>query len=111
MNTAKIIQKLWNYYKDISIDPITNSESFKYKTSITGKTADDGNTKEVEFSVPLKHLSNFCRVLDMSLINCELSLTLTRSKMCVLTNMTTRAAERDNPGINPPIDATADTKL
>ena len=40
-------------------DPITNSESFKYKTSIKGKTANDGNTKEIEFSIPLTHLSNF----------------------------------------------------
>ena len=56
---------------------MTNSESFKYKTNITGKTANDGNTKEVELSVPLKHLSNFGRTIDMPLINCEVSLTLT----------------------------------
>ena len=49
----------WNYYKDISTDLITDSKSFKYKTSITGKTTNDGNTKRVKFSVPLKYLSNF----------------------------------------------------
>ena len=76
-NYSKTSGTLWNYYKDISIDSITNSTSFKYKISITGKTANDGNTKEVEFSVPLKHLSNFWRILDMPLINCEVSLTLT----------------------------------
>ena len=27
----------WSYYKDISTDPITDSGSFKYKSSITGK--------------------------------------------------------------------------
>ena len=43
-NYSKTSGTLWNYYKDISTDPITNSESFKYKTSITGKTANDGNT-------------------------------------------------------------------
>ena len=76
-NYSKTSGTLWSYYKDISIDSITNSTSFKYKISITGKTANDGNTKEVEFSVPLKHLSNFWRILDMPLINCEVSLTLT----------------------------------
>ena len=88
-NYLKTSGTLWNYYKNISIDPITNAKSFKYKTSITRKTANNGNTKEVEFSVPLKHLSNFWRTLDMPLINCKVSLTLT----CVLTDMTTRAAE------------------
>ena len=34
---------------------------FKYKPSIIGKTAKDGNAKEVEFSVPLKNLSNIWR--------------------------------------------------
>ena len=34
---------------------------FKYKTSIIGKTAKDGNAKEVKFSVPLKNLSNIWR--------------------------------------------------
>ena len=49
----------WNYTRDISVDPIKSSEPFKYKASITGETAGNGNTKEVEFSVPLKNLSNF----------------------------------------------------
>ena len=58
-NYSKTSGTLWNYYKDISTDPIKNSKSFKYKTSITGKTANDRNKKDVEFSVPLKYLSNF----------------------------------------------------
>ena len=58
-NYSKTSGSLWTYYKDISTDPIIKSESFKYKTTIIGKTADDENTKEIEFSVPLKHLSNF----------------------------------------------------
>ena len=60
---------LWNYYKDEPIDPITNSESSKCKTSITWKTDADGDTKEAEFAVPLSHLSKFWRTLDMPLIN------------------------------------------
>ena len=81
---------LWNYDKDVSIDPITNSVSFKYKTSITGKTAIDGNTKEIEFPVSLKHLSNLWRTQDMPLISCEVSLTLNCSEDCVLADMTTQ---------------------
>ena len=67
-NYSKTSGSLWTYYKDIPVNPITNSESFKYKASITGKTADNGNTKEVEFSVQLKRPSNFWRTL-LPLIN------------------------------------------
>ena len=35
--------------------------------------------------VPLKHLSNFWRTLEMSLINCEVELILTWSAGCVIT--------------------------
>ena len=74
-NYSKTFGALWSYYKDILTDPITNSE---YKTSITGKTAIDGNKKEVfDFFVPLKHLRNFWRTLDLPLTNCEVCLTLT----------------------------------
>ena len=89
-NYSKTSGTLWNYYKYTSIDPITNSESFKYKTVLQEKPL--MNAKEVEFFVPLKHLCNFWRTLDRPLINCELSLTLTWSKYCVLTDITTRAA-------------------
>ena len=34
------------------------------------------STKEVEIAVPLKSLGNFWRTLDIPLINCEVSLTL-----------------------------------
>ena len=34
-------------------------------------------TKDVEIDIPLKDLSKFWRTLDMPLINCEVSLTLT----------------------------------
>ena len=48
-----------------------NSTSFKFKQKGTGSTEDDG-TRNVEIMVPLKHLSNFWRTLEMPLINCEL---------------------------------------
>ena len=63
----------WNYTRDIPVDTMTNSESFKYKISIIGKTADDDNTKEVEIPVPLKYLGNFWKTLDMPLIDNEVN--------------------------------------
>ena len=85
-NYSETSGTLWNYTRHISTDPITNSGSFKCKTSITGKTANDRNTKEAEFSVPLKYLSNFWKTLDIPLIDCEVSLTLTWSENCVKTD-------------------------
>ena len=38
--------------------------------------------------VPLKYLSNFWRTLEIPLVNCEVSLTLTWSPNCVITNST-----------------------
>ena len=73
-------------------------ESFKYKTSITGKRASNENTKDVEFYVPLKYLSNFWRTLDMPLINCEVNLILKWSKNYVLTDTATRDAD-PNPDL------------
>ena len=61
-NYLKVSRTLWKYCKFVSVDPITNSESFKYKTNIKGKRASDRNTKEVEVSVPLKHLSKFWKI-------------------------------------------------
>ena len=88
-NYSKTSGTLWNYTIDIPTDPITNSESFKYNTSITGKTGNDGNTKEVEFFVPLKHLSNFWKTLILTCL-----------KICVITDETTQDA---NPNANPPV--------
>ena len=73
------------YYKDDPNDNIENSESFKYKIKITGKTPDNGNTKDVEIIVPLKYLSNFWRTLEMLLIDFEVNLILAWSKDCVIT--------------------------
>ena len=134
----KTIGSFWNYYRDepnnpptdnYNADPITNSESFKYKSSITGITSnanndiEQGNTKakkNLKIVVSLKYLSTFWRKLDVFLINCEISLTLTWSKNCVLTDIKTQtaaAAQGGNPArerIDAPTNATfkiTDTKL
>ena len=84
VNYSKTSSKLWQYYRDDPNDTITESESFKYKIKITGKTSADGNTKDVNIAVPLKYLSNFWRTLEMPLINCEINLNLTCSEDCVI---------------------------
>ena len=144
-NYRKTTGSFWNYYRDepnhpplndddpptinYNADPKRNSESFKYKSSITGKTSNANNNSEqentkpkrnLEIVVPLKYLSNFWRSLDMPLINCEISLTLTWSENCVLTDIKTQtaaAAQGDNPArerIDAPTNAIftiTDTKL
>ena len=75
-NYSKTSGSLWQYYKDDPNDNITQSESFKSKIKITGKTPAAGNTKNVEIIVPLKYLSSFWRTLEMPLINCEVNLIL-----------------------------------
>ena len=67
---------------------MTQSESFKYKTKIRGKTSAAENTKDVKIAVPLKYLSKFWRTLEMPLINCEINLTLTWSESCVISSAT-----------------------
>ena len=87
-NYCKISGSLWQYYKDDPNDNLADSESFKSKVKITGKTPNNGNTKDVQIIVPLKYLRNFWRTLEMSLINCEVNLILTWSKDCLITNST-----------------------
>ena len=67
-------------------DNIAQSESFKSKIKIMGKTPAADNTKDVEIIVPLKYLSNFWRTLKITLINGEVNLILTWSSNCVISS-------------------------
>ena len=87
-NYWKTSGSLWQYYKDEPNDNLADSESFKSKVKITGKTPDDGNTKDVEIIVPLKYLSNYWRTPGIPPINCKVNLILTWSKDCVIINST-----------------------
>ena len=126
-NYRKTTGSLWNYYRD---EPnsgakrninysIKDSKPFNYKTSMTGKLEGSNVEKDdVEIVVPLKYLSIFWRTLDIPLINCEVSLTLTWFENCVITSKATGEADPDaDPvvtGINNPTNATfkiKDTKL
>ena len=64
-NYSKSSGSLWQYYKDDPNDHKADSESFKSKIKITGKTPEEGNTKDVEIVVPSKYLRNFWRTLEM----------------------------------------------
>ena len=85
---SKTSGSFWNYYR---VDTnggaggennnvyysLEDSKSFDYKTNIKEKLQGINRTKNVEVAVPLKHLSNFWRTLDIPLINCKVSLILT----------------------------------
>ena len=70
-NYRKATGSLWNYCKDEPSNPLSsNSESFKYKTRIVGKTPEDNDSlTNAKVVIPLKHLSNFWRALNIPLIN------------------------------------------
>ena len=79
--------------------------SFHYETSITGKLDGKNTEKEVEAFVPLKHLSNFQRTLDIPLINCEINFILASSENCVITSKATRDADLAVAAVNNPMNA------
>ena len=69
---------------------IGNSQSFKYKAALVGKTANhnDGKSfvKDTKIVVPLKYLSNFWRSLEMPLINCKVYFELNWIENCILSS-------------------------
>ena len=107
-NYRKTTGSLWNCYRFEPSSPLSsNSESFEYKTSFTGNTYNLGSgdadyyakkvgKNKTEIAIPLKHLRNFWRTLNIPLINCEIELILTQSENCALADVT--------PANNPPKD-------
>ena len=81
-------KSLWQYYRDEPNNNLADSESFKFKVKITGKTPAADNEKDVEIMVPLKYLSHFWRTLELPLINCKVNFILTWSSTCVISNST-----------------------
>ena len=110
---------LQNYYRNETSNgeegginySIKSSKSFDYKTSITGKLESNNVEKDdVEVVVPLTYLSNLWKILDIPLINCEISLNLTWSEDCVLTSKVTRDADSDaDPVVAGIINPTTET--
>ena len=54
----------WNETLNANRIP-NNFSSFKYKSSFTGNTENNGIKNSVKITVPLKYLSNFWRSLEM----------------------------------------------
>ena len=70
---------------------IDNSQSFKYKAALVGKTTDavnntNSSVKIAKIVVPLKYLSNFWRSLEMPSINCKVYLELNWIEDCILSS-------------------------
>ena len=77
-NYRKTTGSLWNYYRDEPSNLLSsNSESFKYKTSVTGNTYNAGvgeadydankvSKNKTEVVILLKHLNNFWRTFKCS---------------------------------------------
>ena len=87
-NCSKTSGSLWEFYRDERNNNLANSKPFKFEIKITGNTPANSNTKDVEIIVPLKHLRNFWKNLEMAFINCEINLILTWSPTYVITNST-----------------------
>ena len=85
-NYSDTSESLWQFKRDevpagnadLAID---NSQSFKYKAALLGKTEHavsntNSSVKDAKIVVPLKYLSNFWRSLEMPLRNCKVYLEL-----------------------------------
>ena len=95
-NYKKARDSLGSYYRDGITNALSsNSVSFKYKTSLAENTYNTGDGEEgydqikfgkneTEAVVLVKHLSDFWRSLNIPLINWEVEVILTGSKISVL---------------------------
>ena len=91
LKLSETAESLWFCSNDdaTNFNPdITNNNNFKssrYKPKLLGNT--DGNNgilKNATIAVPLKYLSNFLRLLEISLLNYKIELKLKWKKYCVL---------------------------
>ena len=102
-NYSKTSGTLWQYCKEIpavnnncnivDFNGANATDSFNFKTKITGQTGDNIIIDNVEKVVPLKYVSNFWRTLEMPLINCEVELLLTWSENFLI--FSTNAADQN----------------
>ena len=123
-NYSEITGILGVYSKDeatdfnANIDYDNNFKSFKYKAKLSGNTVAQPNPNQAnrilrnaKFAVPLKYLNNFCRSLEMPLINCNVELKLKYTKYCVLSAAGNGNVINDNNNANNITFTIKDTKL
>ena len=106
---------LWNYYRDevkdsadenndannfrMNNNETTKCKYFEYKSKLIWRTPNNSGRADTEVVVLLKYLSNFWRTLDLPLINCEIELSLSWSRYCVMSEISTvsRAVPNTDP--------------
>ena len=114
-NYRKTTGSLWNYYRDepnSSTDnnnithSILNSKSFDYKSNFmeNGEIHNNLIKNDVKIVIPLTHLTNFWKNLNIPLINCEAELILTWFKNCASIKKSTRYADYNADSIIYEID-------
>ena len=84
---------LWGFKRDDVVNnaDVTNDDnapSFKYKPNLITDTKANGTKNGIKIAVPLKYLSNFWRLLEMSLINWKVEVSFKWIENCVLTTAT-----------------------
>ena len=99
-NYSETFGSLWQFKRDeqpkennrnLSDVSTDNSSSFKYKSNLIGTIPNGGRKNGIKIAVPLKHLSNFWRSLEMPLINCKVELLLKWYENCILSSAGTAA--------------------
>ena len=79
VNYSSTSGSLWHFGRDEIInnaDVTNDGNAPSFKHSLIGNTENNGTKNGVKIAVPLKYLSNFCRSLEMPLINCKVELSL-----------------------------------
>ena len=90
-NYSNTSGSLWDFkrdeiYNNANVTNDNNAFSFKYKADLIGNTETNGTKKGVKIAVPLKYLRNFCRSLEMPLINWKVELSLNWIEDSMLTS-------------------------
>ena len=75
---------------------------------VIGSTFNDSNNLDTEAVVPLRHLSNFCRILDLPLINCEAESDFSWLKEFIILEITIIVAVLGEPEANPAVPVVAE---
>ena len=114
---------LSNYYRDevndnanevngdnyrLDYNKAITSQSFEYKTKMTGSTSGDNSTLDTKVVLPLKYWNNFCRSINLHLNNCRIELDLSWSNNRVISEISKTPAVAANP-LNPAKDTTKTT--
>ena len=122
-NYPETTGRFWFYSKeesinfDVDIANDNNFKSFEYKAKLLGNTAvqadnaANGILEIATIALPLKHLSDFWRSLEMPLINCKVELKLKWTKYCVLSALGTENDINVDVNANNIIFTIKDTKL